>query len=405
MAFTTSIHIQESINHTHNTDKTYRERLNHTHNERINDNIVLLDAYGQDDEKSVQKRLILAHKCKNGQTIEQIINDYNKDKRDDRKTNINKLFDKQVKAIGKNKVLKQSIREQEMIVQIGNMFTNTDNLFTNNPLEEKDQIEILTETFERIKDKYKNDIEITQATIHVDETTPHMHIDYLVCQYDENKKRGIKLNFSNGKFADSTITAERKQEIKNESNNVYEYNSKVYKEFHNDLTNIINEVANERGFEIDNPNISGRSNLDTKTYKNFCNEISKLNDYEKLQEQVNQLQQQNNYLTNRIEKICDKLNIDRNNDNWFNRTITRIENFFNTEKENKSLLKENETLKENNKVLQETNNEYEQNLYSHCDTKTITRMLNDKRNKYTNKKLQDIKDRIDNYENNYTRER
>lgn len=195
-----SCHIDVTLNHKHNVDVGYRSSLDHTHSERTNENFILKNEYRTYDKRTIiktQKELILNHKIeyKNKMiSVRDLINDWNsKIKRDDRKVSIDSLFKNETYSRSSKSIVK-NIREYEMIYQISDS--------KNNSLSDTQQKQLLTETYQRFERLTKGKFIITQAVIHFDETIPHLHLDFIPCCYDENKKKGIPLNFSllgNGK--------------------------------------------------------------------------------------------------------------------------------------------------------------------------------------------------------------
>ena len=73
----------------------------------------------------------------------------------------------------------------ELILQIGNVDSH---------LSEKESVEILRKSFDEIINKYGNYIEVYAASIHLDESSPHLHIDLVFKAH--NYKRGLKCQAS-----------------------------------------------------------------------------------------------------------------------------------------------------------------------------------------------------------------
>lgn len=160
---------------------------------KTKDNLILKNIYeGCTTERTFQKareEYVKSIEFESGKSVNSILEEYNESQyRDDRKKDISDLFN--VKGI----------QEHSMIYQIGNEdFHPEDRQKVNN---------IYSKLFEDL-DKTEG-IQITEAAIHWDEKTPHLHISFFSITEEPDKKRGVKLSGSfdrtcknqNGSFED-----------------------------------------------------------------------------------------------------------------------------------------------------------------------------------------------------------
>lgn len=138
----------------HNVLSEYREGLEHVDAERTRFNEVLLDRFIEDvyeDAFGGAVREYNAEQVAKGRPGRQI-SDY----------------------LAKIKASKQEKFAYELVIQIGNRDTN--------PASDEEcrriSAEILRAVFERIRDEFPQ-FEIVNASIHMDEATPHLHIQYV----------------------------------------------------------------------------------------------------------------------------------------------------------------------------------------------------------------------------------
>ena len=130
--------------------------------ERTKDNVILVD-------KNVRAEY---HKL-----FDNAINDYNANQKDERR----KIKD----YYGKIKGDKQKNNLYELIVQVGSV---------DNPIEPKTAKKILEDYYKKFTAENKN-LAVTGAYIHMDEATPHMHIDFIpVAEFDRGLRKRNSLN-------------------------------------------------------------------------------------------------------------------------------------------------------------------------------------------------------------------
>lgn len=126
----------------------------------------------------------------------------------------------------------------ELIVAIGDI-NNSDEL--NNR-----SVKILREFVDEIKNKYSNNVKIFGAYIHMDEATPHLHLDYI--PFCTNQKRGLK---------------------KRNSHNLAmkELGFTDYKEWHTEMFDKLEQIAKKHNVYRNNLHSEKRPNIDINTYR------------------------------------------------------------------------------------------------------------------------------------------
>ena len=297
MPITTSIHIGESINKEEGLNyEGYRDKLDYINHDRTSDNIVLETTFDFSLSRKENLKLALErHVFPDGRTIQDVLNAYNEDKRGDRQKSLDDLLN--LTVVQKHKdgraTRQPKIREQSMIVQVGGE--------ENGQIPEHDAVDILTMfyyDYANILSEGKNII--TEAYIHLDETTPHLEVHYIPCMLEE-KSRGIPINFSPNDCHKAMISPEKlnmleievmQREINNsikgeDRKNKYERENHKFRKFHETLDDVLIERCRQRGYVIENPKIEGRnhgSQYDHREDRNRREELEK--EYQQLQQSL-----------------------------------------------------------------------------------------------------------------------
>lgn len=288
--FTTSIHVDRMANHRHNMDAEYRSTLANVKEERTRENAVLIsltnDSHMLDGE--TKRALVGSHTFDNGKSVYDLLEDLNRGKKPSRQKTLDDLFECKT---GRGTPM---IHEQEMIVQVGNQDTVTDSFDLTG--KRNDQIncytakEILINFYNDFVERYSDRVIIVQAVIHMDEMTPHLHLDYIPCGYEEDKKRGLKANFSQDFFAKSCVSDSRKRELKEQAKSDKEYNKLCYKEFHKEITEMVNNRCREQGVQIQNPNLPNALHKSIREYREQLKVAGMMNENSQLKEQIRQIE-------------------------------------------------------------------------------------------------------------------
>lgn len=242
-----------SINHNRRTFKASNVDVSRTIN-----NIVLIDK----DIKKTYNEIF-------GDALEK----YNsKQNRNDRK--IKSYYDK----------IKHSNQEKpfyELIVQLGNK---------ENPYDiQQACVEVLKDFFDDMQKKYSENIIIFGAYIHLDEATPHIHIDYVpVCH---NQKRGLETRNSHNLA-------------------MKELGFYKYADWREELMDNLEHIAKEHSFErMDMGNTE--KHISIQKYKDVMAEVEiaeeRLSEYEDMiecsEKEIQQLNEAKNYLETHSEPL------------------------------------------------------------------------------------------------------
>lgn len=126
----------------------------------------------------------------------------------------------------------------ELIVAIGDI-NNSDELNDRS-------VKILQEFVDEIKSKYSNNVKFFGAYIHMDEATPHLHLDYI--PFCTNQKRGLKTRNSHNLA-------------------MKELGFTDYKEWHTELFEILEQIAKRHNVYRNNLHSEKRPNIDINTYR------------------------------------------------------------------------------------------------------------------------------------------
>lgn len=323
--FTTTFRVEEKLNHRHNVDARYRATLSHIDGTRTRENEVLVDEMMGKTKLTSELvgDLFRRHTFKNGKNVLDLIDEYNEGKKPSRQTSVEKEFKKHTGDYHRQ------IREQEMIFQVGDRFTvnNAFNLGNERISINRDEAkEVLIGAFNDFVERYGDRVIVTQAVLHMDELVPHMHIDYIPCLLQEDKKQGIKVSFSQDAFAKSTLHSSRMAELKREAeesdarNKTKEFNKACYRDFQKNIAELISERARQRGIEIKNPEIGGK-HIDKKDRDRETHDLRKEittnkrelerteDSLKSTQKNLTQTRQENNQLKQERERNQEKVDL------------------------------------------------------------------------------------------------
>lgn len=284
MNITTSIYINTAskVNIKHNLNvENYRDGLTFEDgriidHERSRDNIVLMDRY--DVHKQFRTNVLTILGEKNVALLESNIEDYNAGKRKSRQIGIKDLFDEK---------RKQHFEHRECVIQFGNREDN---------ISERDQVEMLKQAFDCFRQTYKFAF-ISSAAIHLDESTPHLHITFVPIQLARDKQKGVPLNLS----LDSCLGG----------------GAKRFSQARAELDKGLEDIARSRGYIVKNPKIK-RAHGDQRAYNELRAREQELEarreQYERdmlvIQNQLkasqNELKERENELTERENKLKER---------------------------------------------------------------------------------------------------
>ena len=238
---------------------------------------------------------------------------YNKNQKDERR----KIVDYLEKM---NKDSKSNIAT-EFIFQIGDKED-----WENKSLEDKQKtVEIFKKAIPILEEK---GIKTVNASIHLDETSPHLHL--LAVPIIENQKRGLEKQVSQNKV----ITKEIIKEIR----------SKVEKSFIEEYNRIYNTNKElKKGSEIE-------EHLQVQDYKDTKKILEVAKKYGDKLELKEELENKTNYITNELTKLDTENKEKLKRKNELEKTNADLENSINNiDKENKIYI---ETLEKNKKNLE-----------------------------------------------------
>lgn len=163
MGVKVSVQVGSSVSLGHNRRlRSMCAKDGHIDWERTKDNEILTD----NNVRTMYRKL-----------FKDVIDDYNKNQKEKRRKITN--------YYNKIKEDKQKHNLYEVIVQVGSV---------DNPIDEKTAKEILKDYYQKFIKENKN-LVVTGAYIHMDEATPHMHIDFIpVAEFDRGLKKRNALN-------------------------------------------------------------------------------------------------------------------------------------------------------------------------------------------------------------------
>lgn len=262
-----------------------------------------------DCEKSYQENIVNAcknHRFSDGKTFEEKISEYNIGKKPSRQKTLEAELTKQTvkksKLTGKPILTQLCYREQSGIIQIGSLDNYADNFADEKYLLDKNQsrdkrfcdldrfdiAKVLKETFFRML-KLNPEICITDAWLHLDEASPHIHFTYVILREIEPIKNKNPLGIDPSphnlymSYLDRgnlpPLDTDTQKEIEHFPQ--YKIDSVLAKKSYCDTwRNITKEVMRENGIEpID-------TFEDRKHSKNIM-----LSEYKSISSQVNQLRE------------------------------------------------------------------------------------------------------------------
>lgn len=326
-SFTVSCNIGQSINHHHNVDLDYRKKLQHTHECEGYEPIKILKDETEKNfslSNSEMKKFLSNHKMQNEKSIEESCEEFNKkETHKDRHKNFENILDWKQKG---NKG-KKYFEEYEMILQFGNGDTFNNEEFVNcfgEKLDLKNSNEMLEDFASRLEKKLEGKIITTSEIIHNDELSPHLHLTFIPCFYNEEAK-GFKVDGSLNNLAKSCLSQEQKQrardlaeatieEMEHPSNQkkkpfVFTSDSArrkaIEKEFNRECFRLFEvefihetggEILRERGFEFDNPRLENRIHQNTNDYRKQQELKEQLEEIQEMKKEVRETRKFSQFL-------------------------------------------------------------------------------------------------------------
>lgn len=379
-SFTVSCNIGQKLNHHHNVDLDYRKNLQHTHECEGYEPIKILK---DETEKNFSlsneemKKFLVNHKMQNGKSIEECCDEFNqKETHKDRHKNFENILDWKKKG----NQGKKYFEEYEMILQFGNKDINDNKQFINcfgEKLDVKTSNEMLEEFASRLEKKLEGKIIITSEVIHNDEKSPHLHLTFIPCFYDEETK-GFKVSGSMNSLAQSCLTEEQKERannlaeveieeqehpsIPNKKPRVFssdsarrkaikdEYSKQCFKLFEVEVMHETGaEILRERGFEFKNPGMTNAIHQSTTDYRKKEELKQFQEENQQLKKEMQETRKFSNFLSEYFEYGFDGLDLKQ--------TLKRAKQYIDTLFfNNKKLQKKNEELVFQTKQAEEEKN-------------------------------------------------
>lgn len=202
----------------HNFNKYSRSRQDHIDKTKTNDNIVLREVSNKTVEEKFNK------------IFEEDIQEYNsKQKRKDRR------IDNYYQKCLSDKKIKAPFRE--VIYQVGNKEDAKD------PEKLEKMKNSLKRFYEEFEKNYPN-LKVIGAVIHLDEATPHLHMD--IVPYAENSKNGLKHKVSFEKAIEQMGFEPEESQVNKKAKKPLIFNG-----FRNHSMKLLENILNEEGMERD----------------------------------------------------------------------------------------------------------------------------------------------------------
>ncbi len=210
--------------------------------------------------------------------FQEYVDDYNaKQKRKDR------IIEDYYQSVLTNKKLKPAY---ELIVQVGNIDSRPN---------EETCISIMKEFYHTWKERNPN-FEIISAAIHLDEKTPHMHIDYVPISYKNS--RGLEVQIGLEK-------ALNEMGYKSEK-----YHDTAQIKWEREQLSELIQICNSYGIVIENPKNIGAKHLEKEDYisKKIIDKEKQMNEMEiEINNKKNQMQYIDEELENKIQNANQKI--------------------------------------------------------------------------------------------------
>ena len=202
----------------HNFNEYSRSRQEHIDNTKIKDNIILKEISNKTIEKEFNK------------IFENDIKEYNeKQTRNDRK--IQSYYQK----VLNDKKIRAPFRE--VIYQVGNKDNSKD------PIVREKMIKTLKNFYEEFEKNYPK-LKIIGAVIHLDESTPHLHID--VVPYADGSKKGLKHKVSFEKAIEQMGFVPEQSEV-----NKSDKDPLIFNGFRNHSMRLLEDLMNNESLQRD----------------------------------------------------------------------------------------------------------------------------------------------------------
>ena len=214
------------------------------------------------------------------------VREYNaKQKRSDRKTSIEKEMQK-IRDSVSNK--NPQYLCYEMIVQVGDRDNHPDDEICKT---------ILKEFYERWEERYPN-LPIFQASLHLDEATPHLHVDYIPIA-KENKRglsvqNGLRRAYEEMGFTNQNIMS-KDEKGKDIDTGVLDRENGAKTKWIADCNQMLEDICIEHGLEIEHPMRGEKvKRLDVPEYKAMKEELEqKTKELEQKEKEIKAMKSEN----------------------------------------------------------------------------------------------------------------
>ena len=197
--------------------------------------------------------------------------------------------------------IKSSKQEQpfyEAVVQIGDM--HNCGIGTENENAVKKMLDEYMVDFE----KRNPNIKVFNAVMHLDEATPHLHIDFVPICHSPNRGLPIRVSLK-GALKEQGFGGKNAKETDRQ---VWASSEKKF----------LAEILRKHGFEQENKNVH-RAHMEVDEYKNYAGQIEKMNKHinvlkqkpveELTQDEIAMIKNQNDFMRGEIEKRNDHIKI------------------------------------------------------------------------------------------------
>lgn len=197
--------------------------------------------------------------------------------------------------------IKSSKQEQpfyEAVVQIGDM--HNCGVGTENEKAVKEMLDDYMKDFE----KRNPNIKVFNAVMHLDEATPHLHIDFVPICHSPNRGLPIRVSLK-GALKEQGFGGKNAKETDRQ---VWASSEKKF----------LAEILKKHGFEQENKNVH-RAHLEVDEYKEYASQIKKMNDHINIlkqkpaetmtQDEIAMIKNQNDFMRGEIEKRNEQIKI------------------------------------------------------------------------------------------------
>lgn len=228
----------------HNQNKSSRNNQEHIHHELTSSNIILNEV----NYNTIESKF--------NEIFKEDVEEYNqKQVRKDRR--IDSYYQK---CLADKKI---TAPYRELIIQVGNRTDAQD------PVKKEKMINTLTKFYNMWEDKYPQ-LKVVGAVIHVDEETPHLHLDFVPVANREKNGKGLRHKVSLDKALEQMGFEPEFSEI----NQKEKSKPIVFNGFRNNVMATIEEIANTEGIER-KLMYNNKEHLSVKDYKEEQDTINK----------------------------------------------------------------------------------------------------------------------------------